>query len=98
MNTLHRYVTNDLLAQVELLVLFHPSMQTGGVNKPPETTYPKATHCWITASVYGRPGRSDLTKKPVIEDMRVETADGEDLEPMLSDSMITDIADYVLSV
>lgn len=98
MNTAARHVATDLLAEVELLVLFSPAMQSGGHQKPPHSAMDTSAHCWMVARVYGRPGYSDLSRKPVVEDMRVEDGDGNDIEPLLSEAMVNEIADYVLKI
>ena len=83
------------LAQVEVLLLFHPSFQGTGSHRAPAETCARATQGWLTLDVYGRPGLSDLTGRPVMEDMRLEVA-GEDIEPLLPDGIVNRVADYLL--
>ena len=83
------------LAQVELLLLFDPSFQGGSTRRVPAETCARATQGWLTLDVYGKPGLSDLTGRPVMEDMRLEVA-GEDIEPLLPDGIVTRVADYLL--
>ena len=83
------------LAQVELLVLFHPDLQNIGSRRVPAEICAQATQGWLTLDVYGHPGLSDLTGRPVMEDMRLEL-DGEDIESLLPDSIVNHVADYVL--
>ena len=83
------------LAQVELLVLFHPAMQGIGSRRVSAETCARATQGWLTLDVYGNPGLSDLTGRPVMEDMRLEL-NGEDIESLLPDSVVNHVADYVL--
>ena len=45
--------------------------------------------------VYGHPGMSDLTGRSVMEDMRLEVG-GEDIEALLPDGIVNEVADYVL--
>lgn len=82
------------LAQVELLLLFHPALQTGGQRAAPEVCA-RATQGWVTLDVYGRPGVSEFTGRPVMEDMRLE-AHGEDIEHLLPDGIVNEVADYLL--
>ena len=82
------------LAQVELLLLFHPALQ-GCSHHVPAETCAQATQGWLTLDVYGRPGLSDLTGRPVMEDMRLE-ANGEDIESLLPDGIVNEVADYLL--
>lgn len=84
----------DLLAQVEVLVLFHPLMQSGGHRVPAETCA-KATQGWISVDVHGRIGKSDLTGLPCIEDMRLEHQ-GEDIEAQLPENVVQALSDYVI--
>ena len=81
-------------AQVELLLLFHPSLQTGAQRASPEACA-RATQGWITLDVYGMPALSELTGRPVMEDMRLE-AHGEDIEHLLPDGIVNEVADYLL--
>lgn len=86
--------TRDLLAQVELLVLFHPSMQSGGAS-PVKAMPANCTQGWLTVDVHGVIAKSELTGLPCLEDMRLEV-DGEDIEEKLPPSVVEAIADYVL--
>ena len=83
------------LAQVELLLLFHPGFQGSRRRRVPAETCAQATQGWLTLDVYGRPGVSDLTGRPVMEDLRLEVA-GEDLESLLPDGIVNRVADYLL--
>jgi hypothetical protein len=83
------------LAQVELLVLFHPDMQGIGSRRVPVESCARATQGWLTLDVYGHPGVSHLSGRPVMEDMRLEL-NGEDIESLLPDSIVNHVADYVL--
>ena len=82
------------LAQVEVLVLFSPALQTG-VGRVNADACAKATHGWLTLDVYGTPGTGEHTGKPVLEDMRLE-CNGEDIEALLPVDVVNRIADYVL--
>ncbi|MFI4967812.1 MAG: hypothetical protein ACHQAU_03715 [Gammaproteobacteria bacterium] len=83
------------LAQVEVLLLFHPEMQSGGPRRVPPGLCARAAQGWLTLDVYGHRGSSELTGLPMIEDMRLEL-DGEDIESMLPDGIVNEVADYVL--
>lgn len=85
------------LAQVEILVLFHPDLQTIGSRRVPAETCARATQGWLTLDVYGYPGTSDLTGCAVMEDMRLEL-NGEDIESLLPDGVVNHVADYVLEL
>ena len=82
------------LAQVELLLLFNPGLQTGSRRVTAETCA-CATQGWLTLDVYGRRGVSELTGRPVMEDMRLEVR-GEDIEALLPDGIVNEVADYLL--
>ena len=84
------------LAQVEVLLLFHPGMQSGSPRKVPAELCARATQGWLTLDIYGRRGSSEFTGLPVIEDMRLE-AGGEDVESILPDGIVNEVADYVLN-
>jgi len=84
------------MAQVELLVLFHPDLQGIGSRRVSAETCARATQAWLTLDVYGNPGSSDLTNRPVMEDLRLEL-NGEDIEPLLPDSIVNHVADFVLA-
>jgi len=83
------------MAQVELLVLFHPAMQGIGSRRVSAEICAHATQGWLTLDVYGHPGVSDLTGRHVMEDMRLEL-NGEDIESLLPDAIANHVADYVL--
>lgn len=83
------------LAQVELLVLFHPDLQSIGSRRISAETCARATQGWLTLDVYGYPVTSDFTGRPVMEDMRLEV-NGEDVESLLPDSIVNHVADHVL--
>ena len=82
------------LAQIEVLLLFHPSFQGGSSRRVPAETCALATQGWLTLDVYGRPGVSDLTGRPVMEELRLEVA-GEDIESLLPDGIVNRVADYL---
>lgn len=98
MNRPLRAVAPDFIAQVDLLVCFSPLMQRGDSRKPGDEAYHKASSCWVTANVYGTPARGEVTDNLVIEDMRVETDSGMDLEPLLTEAVLDDIGAYVLTI
>ncbi|HEY1774205.1 MAG TPA: hypothetical protein VGH91_13540 [Gammaproteobacteria bacterium] len=83
------------LAQVEVLLLFHPLMQSGCPRRVPAELCARAAQGWLTLDVYGRRGASEFTGHPIIEDMRLEV-DGEDIESMLPDGIVNEVADYIL--
>ena len=85
------------LAQVELLLLFHPSLQTGGLRRVPAEACARATQGWLILDVYGDRAISDLTGRPIMENLRLETG-GEDIEALLPDGIVNEVADYVLEV
>ena len=81
--------------QVELLILFHPRLQVPGLRRVPAETCAAAAQAWLTLDVYGKPALSELTGKPVLEDLRLE-AGGTDLETLLPDTIVNEVADYLL--
>ncbi len=83
------------LAQVEVLLLFHPGLQSGGPKRVPQDIWERAAQGWLTLDVFGRRGKSELTGRPIMEDLRLEV-DGEDVEPLLPDAIVDEVADYVL--
>lgn len=89
-------MSRDLLSQVEVCLMFGPRLQTGGVKRPSDDTLAQASHHWLTLDVYGIPATSEVTGRPVLENMRLET-DGEDIQSILPDSLVNQIADYVLN-
>jgi len=88
------YRQAEPLAQVEILLLFHPCLQGGPRRTAPEHIA-GASRAWLTLDVYGTRGASELTGRPILEDLRLET-DGEDLEALLPDEIVHEIAAYVL--
>lgn len=82
-------------AQVELLLLFHPRLQVAGLRKVPAETCAAATQAWLTLDVYGNPALSELTGRPVLEDLRLESG-GTDIEALLPDAIVNGVADYLL--
>lgn len=84
------------LTQVEVLLLFHPRLQGGSPKRVPAGMCADAAQGWLTLDVYGRRGISELSGAPVMEDLRLE-ADGEDIEALLPDGIVSEVADYVLS-
>jgi hypothetical protein len=83
------------LAQVEVLLLFHPEMQSGGPRRVPAGLCARATQSWLTLDVYGHRRVSELTGRPILESLRLEV-DGEDVESWLPDGLVNEVADYVL--
>lgn len=83
------------LAQVEVLLLFHPLLQNGCGHHVPAEVCAKATQGWMTLDVYGNPGTNDFTGRPVMEDIRLEI-NGEDIESLLPDAIVNQVAGYVL--
>ena len=83
------------LTQVELLLLFHPSLQVGGAKRVAAETCASASQGWLTLEVYGSRGISAITGRPIMENLRLEV-DGEDIEALLPDGIVTEVADYVL--
>lgn len=82
------------LAQVEVLLLFHPRVQTGGTRRVSVDICARATQGWLTWDVYGDGGLSEIAARPVMENLRLE-AGGADLEPLLLDGIVSEVADYV---
>lgn len=89
------YRQAEPLAQVELLLLFHPCLQGGPRRTVPEDIA-RASQAWLTLDVYATRGASELTGRPILEDLRLETR-GEDIEALLPDAIVNEIADYVLA-
>jgi hypothetical protein len=83
------------LAQVEVLLLFHPEMQSGGPRQVPAGLCARATQGWLSLDVYGQRAESELTGRPILESLRLEV-DGEDIERMLPESIVEEVAGYVL--
>ena len=83
------------MAQVEVLMLFHPRMQGGGAGRVPAELCGRATQAWLTLDVHGRRASSELTGLPILEDLRIEVC-GEDVEALLPDGIVNEVADYVL--
>jgi len=84
------------LAQVEVLMLFHPALQGGAAGRAAAELCGRSTQGWLTLDVHGRRGVSELTGRPVLEDMRLEVR-GEDIEALLPDGIVSEVADYVLT-
>ena len=84
------------LTQVEVLLLFHPRLQGGSPKRVPAESCAGAAQGWLTLDVYGRRGISELSGEPVMEDLWLETG-GEDIEALLPDGIVNEVADYVLS-
>ena len=82
-------------AQVELLLLFHPRLQAAGPRRVAAETCAAAAQAWLTLDVYGNPGLSELTGRPILEDLRLE-AGGQDIETLLPDALVNEVADYLL--
>src|SRR5690242_5451020 len=89
------YRQAEPLAQVELLLLFHPYLQGGPRRAVPEDIA-RASQAWLTLDVYGTRAASEMTGRPILEDLRLETR-GEDIEALLPDAIVNEIADYVLT-
>lgn len=83
------------MAQVEVLMLFHPMMQSGGAGRVPAELCGRSVQGWLTLDVHGRRGTSELTSLPILEDLRLEVH-GEDIEALLPDDIVNKVADYVL--
>lgn len=83
------------VAQVEVLMLFHPAMQGGGAGRVAAELCGRATQAWLTLDVHGRRGKSGLSGRPILEDLRLEVR-GEDIEALLPDGLVSEVADYVL--
>jgi len=86
---------NVPMAQVEVLMLFHPRLQGLGSGPVPDGLCGRATQAWLTLDVHGRRGVSELTGLPVLEDLRLEVQ-GADIEALLPDGIVNEVADYVL--
>ena len=83
------------LAQVEVLLLFHPNFQSLGPRRAGAEACAAATQGWLTLDVYGRRSVSGFTGRPIMENLRLE-ARGQDLEPVLPEEIVNEVADYVL--
>lgn len=81
------------LAQVEVLMLFSPDLQSGS-HRVAADKCESATQAWLTLDVHGRIGTSELSGLPIIEDLRLE-AGGEDIEALLPESLVSEIERYV---
>lgn len=79
------------LAQVEVLLTFHPALQSGGPRNV--TIPPGATHQWLTVDVHGRIAKGELTGQPVVEDVDLRVGD-EDVNEIL-EPLADEIASYV---
>lgn len=83
------------LAQVEVLLTFHPALQSGGPRNV--TIPPGATHQWLTVDVHGRIAKGELTgRQPVVEDMDLRVGD-EDVNELL-EPLADEIASYVATL
>ena len=83
------------LAQVEVLLLFHPELQSGGPQRVATELCARSTQGWLTLDVYGCRGASEMTGRPIMENLRLEVA-GEDIEALLPDGIVNEFADSVL--
>lgn len=82
----------ERLLQVELLVLFHPSMQDGHHHVKAMPT--NCAQGFMTVDVFGRITTDEHSGLPVLEDTRFEVK-GEDIEALLPESLVNEIARYV---
>jgi hypothetical protein len=71
-------------------------MQGGGAGRVPAELCGRSTQAWLTLDVHGRRGVSELTGLPILEDLRLEVR-GEDIESLLPDGIVNEVADYVLN-
>lgn len=85
----------ELLGELDLLVVFSPRLQA--VTKLPMELPLGSARAWLSVQVFGTPGISDLTQKPIVEDMRIEV-NGEDIESLLPDDIVNALANYVLDL
>jgi len=83
------------LAQVEVLLLFHPSLQGGFPGRVPPEACAHTAQGWLTLDVYGERGISEITGRPIMENLQLR-AGGEDIEALLPDGIVNEVADYVL--
>jgi hypothetical protein len=83
------------LAQVEVLLLFHPSLQGCFPRRVPVQACARATQGWLILDVYGDRGISEITGRPIMENLQLQ-AQGEDIEALLPDGIVNEVADYVL--
>jgi len=83
------------LAQVEVLLLFHPSLQGGFPKRVRAESCARACQGWLTLDVYGERGISEITGRPIMENLQLR-AGGEDIEALLPDGIVSEVADYVL--
>ncbi len=86
---------HEPLAQVEVLLLFHPRFQSLGPHRVSAHACDDAAQGWLTLDVYGRRGVSGFTGRPIMENLRLE-AGGQDLETVLPEGIVNEVADYVL--
>lgn len=82
------------LAQVEVLLTFHPALQSGGPRNV--TIPPGAHHEWLTVDVHGRIATGELSGRPVVEDMHLESG-GNDVNELL-EPLADEIASYVATL
>jgi|GEM_PF-3553949 len=86
---------SEPLAQVELLLLFHPNLQTDCARRATAEACALARQGWLTLDVYGDRGISEIAGRPVMKNLRLE-AGGQDIEALLPDGIVNEVADYVL--
>lgn len=80
---------------MEVLLLFHPSLQLAGAKRVTADACARASQGWLALDVYGCRGISEITGRPIMENLRLEV-DGEDIEALLPDGIVNEVADYVL--
>src|SRR5690348_13741957 len=78
------------MAQVEVLMLFHPRLQGIGAGRVPADLCRDSTQAWLTLDVHGRRGVSELSGLPIVEDLRLEVH-GEDVESLLPDGIVNEV-------
>ncbi len=83
------------IAQVEVLLLFHPRFQSMGPRRVSAEACAGAAQGWLTLDIYGRRGVSGFTGRPIMENLRLESR-GQDLEAVLPEGIVNEVADYVL--
>ena len=83
------------VAQVEVLLLFHPRFQSISPRRVSAEACAGAAQGWLTLDIYGRRGVSEFTGRPVMENLRIE-AGGQDLESLLPEGIVNEVAEYIL--
>ena len=83
------------VTQVEVLLLFHPRFQSIGPRRVSAEACAGAAQGWLTLDVYGRRGVSEFTGRAIMENLRLESR-GRDLEAVLPEGIVNEVADYVL--